>query len=404
MLRLFAWSKDNRVLNHPIDIMEYSSLYTSLQQLQAGHPNGSSLVIDGIRLVSLPFVSDGAPAQSDFDLCDGKALIQSDEVNGNRYFDYHMFQPESFVKYKSCIILLHGLNERSWDKYFPWGYALSKLTGKAVILFPISYHINRSPSAWSNPRLMKQFVEERLRRLPQTSSLSIANVALSERLEQHPERFVLSGYQAASDLVKLVCAIQMGEHPRFEKDAQVDFFGYSIGALLAQVLMLNGSSGLFDSSKFFLFCGGSALQGMNGVSRYIMDSVSYDNMYSFYLNDAGHYPGQNRLFDDVLHGTTLGTAFKKMIRFSSRSGSSWFSAWRDRMQVVSLKGDVVIPTSSINQTLPHGMCHEMHFDFQYSHENPFPLYSINSSKLMEKVSGSFQVLFERAASFFMVPC
>ncbi len=385
--------------------MRYDKLYSYLQKRLTGRLENVTSVGDGVLFTSLPFVSDDAiPCFEKGELISSDDLIQADALYDNRNFDYHIFYSNASTVSRDCIILLHGLNERSWDKYLPWGYELSRLTGKTVILFPISYHINRSPLAWSNPRLMKQFVDARLKRLPHTHSLSIANVALSERLEKHPERFVLSGYQAASDLIRLTRAIRLGKHPLFEKGTTVDFFGYSIGAFLSQVLLLSQLKGLLDQSKFFLFCGGSAFQGMNGVSRYIMDSVSYNNMYSFYLKEGKGLPVVNKAFDYVLHETVFGTAFKKMVRFQASPSGSLFGACRDRMQVVSLQKDEVIPTCSINKTLPAGLCEELNFDYAYSHENPFPLYSINSSKLMEKVNDSFQVLFEKAAAFFMVPC
>ena len=385
--------------------MRYNNLYSYLQKRLTGRLENVTSVGERVLFTSLPFVSDDAiPSSIKGESLPSDDMIQADVLYDNRNFDYHIFYSNASTISKDCIILLHGLNERSWDKYLPWGFELSRLTGKTVILFPISYHINRSPLAWSNPRLMKQYVDARLRRLPNTNSLSIANVALSERLEKHPERFVLSGYQAASDLIRLTNAIRSGTHPLFEKGTRVDFFGYSIGAFLSQVLLLSNLRGLLDQSKFFLFCGGSAFQGMNGISRYIMDSVSYNTMYSFYMNDGKDLPTANRAFDYVLHETAFGMAFKKMVRFQASVSGSLFGTCRDRMQVVSLKKDEVIPTCSINKTLPSGLCEELNFDHPYSHENPFPLYSINSSKLMEKVNDSFQVLFEKAAAFFMVPC
>ena len=168
--------------------------------------------------------------------------------------------------------------------------------------------------------------------------------------------------------------------------------------------MLSEAGGILSQSKFFLFCSGSAFQGMNGISRYIMDSVSYNKLYNFYLSDAGKDSATNLSFDYVLHDTSFGAAFMKMMRFRSSASASLFANFRNRMKVVSLRSDVVIPTGSINKTLPAGMCEELHFDYSYSHENPFPLYSINSSNLMEKVNESFQVIFGKAAAFLMVPC
>ena len=62
----------------------------------------------------------------------------------NRLFSYPVFVPGN-RKSDKVILLLHGLNERSWVKYLVWAYWLAKYTGSYVILFPISFHINRSP-------------------------------------------------------------------------------------------------------------------------------------------------------------------------------------------------------------------------------------------------------------------
>ena len=57
--------------------------------------------------------------------------------------------------------MLHGLNERKWDKYLAWAHYLAEETGKPVIIFPTSFHINRSLPEWLNPRLMNTRAEFR---------------------------------------------------------------------------------------------------------------------------------------------------------------------------------------------------------------------------------------------------
>ena len=56
---------------------------------------------------------------------------------------------------------MHGLNERNWSKYLTWAEYLSSKTGKIVILFPIAFHINRSPVGWSNPRYLQSIFTKR---------------------------------------------------------------------------------------------------------------------------------------------------------------------------------------------------------------------------------------------------
>ena len=65
------------------------------------------------------------------------------QIKENQNFTYYVVVPSNEgdtkpdKKFGSAILLFHGLNERSWDKYRPWANYLSDKTGKPVILFPI---------------------------------------------------------------------------------------------------------------------------------------------------------------------------------------------------------------------------------------------------------------------------
>ena len=113
---------------------------------------------------------------------------QNDEsIQENKHFMYPVFMPEK-SKRKQCIILLHGLNERSWEKYGCWAESLAKFTGKPVLLFPIAFHMNRSPNDWYNPRVMIEYVKERKMQCVDPENLTFVNLALSERLSKTPLR------------------------------------------------------------------------------------------------------------------------------------------------------------------------------------------------------------------------
>ena len=125
------------------------------------------------------------------------------QIDENRSFSYPVFIPRN-CESKKVILLLHGLNERSWIKYLAWAYYLAEYTGSYVILFPISFHINRSPSSWKDPRAMINFMKDRNVSLGEINMSSFANIALSNRLTEDPMRFFKSGYQTTSDIVKLL--------------------------------------------------------------------------------------------------------------------------------------------------------------------------------------------------------
>lgn len=147
-----------------------------------------------------------------------------DTLDINNHFSYPVVRPQTPHASRQAIILLHGLNERSWDKYLPWAYSLAQQTGKSVILFPIAYHMNRSPESWKNPRVMSPFVDLRLKNMPGLHDSSYLNVALSERITHQPQRFFLAGYQAAHDIIKLLDDLKEGRNELFEKNTEADFF------------------------------------------------------------------------------------------------------------------------------------------------------------------------------------
>jgi len=78
--------------------------------------------------------------------------VTDNHIQENKTFTYTVFAPSGKEKRDKAIILLHGLNERTWEKYLTWAEYLAQNTGKPVILFPIAFHMNRTPSRWCNQR------------------------------------------------------------------------------------------------------------------------------------------------------------------------------------------------------------------------------------------------------------
>jgi hypothetical protein len=291
-------------------------------------------------------------------------------------------------------LLLHGLNERSWVKYLVWAYWLSQLTGSYVVLFPISFHINRSPSSWTNPRLMQDFVKERSMGTNEITLSTFANIALSRRLTEEPIRFFNSGYQTAFDIVKLMNQIRSGNH---------NIFAYSIGAFLSQIIMMGNPDNLFSDSKLFMFCGGSVFSNMHGTSKLIMDSIAYKKIYSFYMNDFEDGISRKSPFSDFLRSSQIGMAFRSMIdlaRFRPFRENLLIKL-RDQILSVALKQDTVIPASGIVNTLIPMNRNNLvpvevwDFNYNYTHENPFPVFNNESGVEVD----SFERLITRAASF-----
>jgi pimeloyl-ACP methyl ester carboxylesterase len=322
-------------------------------------------------------------------------------ISENRKFTYPVFSP-SGIKSDKVILLLHGLNERSWVKYLVWALYLAEKTASHVILFPISFHINRSPESWHDPRKMVGIMQNRLITRENIVMSSFANAALSTRLTEYPFRFFNSGYQTAADIISLVKAIGDGTHPVIPKESKVDIFAYSIGAFLAEILLMGNPDDLFSDSKLFIFCGGSVFSSMRGSSKLIMDSLAFDIVYNYYMNDFEKSLKGNGPVIDFLKNNSLGMAFRSMIDYGRfrRFRENILFRLRERIHSITLRNDTVIPAEGVLATLNSNKqksAEVWDFGYSYSHENPFPLFT---SALSDEVNSSFERVFSKAVSFF----
>jgi pimeloyl-ACP methyl ester carboxylesterase len=327
----------------------------------------------------------------------GLSNINSDDslIAENVRFTYPVIIPAS-DKGNRAIILLHGLNERSWVKYYPWAERLARELRRPVILFPISFHMNRSPAEWSNPRLMSPLLPSTRLRNRQNRSSTFVNLALSLRLSQQPLRFFTSGRQSALDLEKLISSIQSGNHPLFAKGTGIDFFAYSIGAFLAQIMMLAYGETFLNDTRLMMFCGGAPFNRMNGVSKLIMDEEAFSRLRFFYLRQFEKELSKTDNPFSLFRESPATKAFNAMV--DSRRLREWrnhrFEKMRKRISTIALKKDEVIPPSGISEIMNTENLRIMDFPFEYTHENPFPLMPAS-----EKVDHCFEKVFAEAAIF-----
>jgi hypothetical protein len=321
----------------------------------------------------------------------------------NRSFSYPVFTPPN-RKSDKVILLLHGLNERSWIKYLVWAYYLAQNTDSYVILFPISFHINRSPSAWKDPRAMINFLRERNSALSGINMSSFANVAISNRLTEDPMRFFKSGYETTSDIVKLLSSIRNGEHEIIPKTGKFNIFAYSIGAFLAEIILMGNPEKLFSESKLFIFCGGSVFSNMQGSSKLIMDSLAFNRVYNFYLNDFEKTLTGKSPLVEFLRTSQVGMAFRAMIDLGRLKTfrENTFKNIRSQIHSISLIKDSVIPIKGVISTLSTSEKSDIvdawDFPYTYSHENPFPVFD---SSLSKKVDYWFEKVFAEATLFLV---
>ncbi len=319
-----------------------------------------------------------------------------EKINENLSFSYPVFIPAKTKQTDQAILLMHGLNERNWNKYLTWAEYLCNETGKAVILFPIAFHINRSPMTWSDPRALQGVLDLRRRRNGEDRSLSFANVAFSERISEKPSRFYSSGRQSYFDLSQLTLEIKQGKHPLFHKNTHIDIFAYSIGAFLSEITMIANPNDLFSDSKLFLFCGGGIFSSMYGESRSIMDKTAFEKLFQYYLNDFNSDIQFNSTRDKVYN------SFNCMISSDRDKDAriSFFNNLGSRLKGISLLQDKVMPYNGVIEAM-EGACATSRielqdFSFAYSHENPFPVGK-NIDELA--VDTSFTSVFSEAAQF-----
>lgn len=365
-----------------------------IQELSISFKQGINTVFDEnqCRVRFYPFESKTVKQLSEADM----HTFISDDVPENFHFSYPVFIPGKKRRFSDFILLFHGLNERYWNKYLPWAERLCLQTGKPVILFPMAYHQNRSPKSWSNPGFLKQFMDIRRQQSGADRSLTFANLALSERLSNHPLRFYNSGRQTFEDIVVLLQQIKAGKHPLFEADARAGIFAYSIGALLSQILMLTNPGNLLQDARLFMFCGGSVFDKMSGESRCIMDKASFEKLLHYYQHDFITLYRQQTAEDPVLD------AFYTMLSGKNNPlhRTGFFRENKEKIQGISLAFDTVIPYRGVVEALGHenapGLISLIDFPYEYSHENPFPVFQHAGSALVNR---AFDQVFDEAGEF-----
>ena len=303
-------------------------------------------------------------------------------VQENRRFRYATFIDTRRKLSDGAILLLHGLNERAWSKYLPWAQRLVKATGKAVILFPIAFHMNRAPSSWGNVRLMRKVSEQRQSASPTLGNSTFANAAISTRLQQNPQRFCWSGLQTLQDIEKLLGTIRAGLHGSIATNGRIDIFAYSIGAFLSQILLMANPGRHFTDSQLFLFCGGATIDRMYPNSRHILDSDSMIALHSLFLARLPNELRRNSRLGHYISGSHReGEVFRWLLSYHEHKAlrESCLHTVAPRVAALTLRRDTVVPPSEVMNTL-QGERHDipvavqvLDFPYDYSHMAPFPV-------------------------------
>jgi len=406
--------------------MEYNELYTTLknhfdsmeQYLEAENLN--------LSIEKIPFISERAdllhgssspdctehhqhlPENKDAYTSYGLPFIDVNDfdIECNKHFDYYILKRADVKKANETLIFFHGLNEKKWDKYLPWAYELAQKTKKAVILFPISFHMNRAEPIWSDRKQMIEVANFRKNKFPENTNFSFVNAAISSRLEAHPQRIFWSGFQTYSDIIEVIKDIRSDKIGSISADTTFDLFGYSIGSFLSMILKMADPEGIFRDSKLFCFCGGMTIDRMFPISKYIMDARAAIKMQSVFAELlSSDFKSDKRLghFQDV-KAHPKESWFKMMLRYNyfQKEREERIRELQNQIKVYVLEKDEVAPPIEALNTVKGGYrsinvdVEIQDYPFEYSHMTPFPL----TNKNKKEVTAAFHHFIDSACRFY----
>ncbi len=331
-------------------------------------------------------------------------------------------------RFTRATILLHGLNERRWDKYLPWAAALCRLTNSPVIMMPVAYHLNRAPGIWSDIRTMMPISKKRKGDDSTNPTASFVNAALSQRLEDRPDRFLTGGMQTISDVERVIRLIRSDKDSLLAPDAEIHFFSYSIGCTLTEALLMidaerEEEQQILSGSRACLFCGGSLLEYANPVSRAILDDRAAWRLNQFFdafvktefysqdvtdREDCNPVRKPQKQQDTPENNATLPKIFASLLRhsFASDYRQSLFQKISSRILGITLDIDSVFPGRGLHETWtdPEGKELISITEFtgppQSSHVVPFPIGT--DAEEQRESDHAFSQIFAHAADFLRV--
>jgi hemerythrin-like domain-containing protein len=263
--------------------------------------------------------------------------------------------------------------------------------------------MNRAPATWSNSREMYHVSEQRKQRHPDVICSSLSNVAISTRLHNKPQRFLWSGLQTYYDVIDFVEAFKEGLHPAIESDASIDFFSYSIGTFLGEILMMSNKDGHFTRSKYATFCGGAVFNRLSPVSKFILDSEANVSLYSYVVEHLESHMKRDEVLRHYMHTHPEGNNFRSMLNYRSmtREREAIFRDMSDQFYAVTLAKDEVVPTYEVINTLQGSdrdipiKIETLDYPYKYIHEDPFPALP----KIADEVDRQFRLTFDKISDF-----
>ncbi len=328
--------------------------------------------------------------------------IDDADIIENKTYKLTAFTNAKASRSKKITILLHGLNEKDWTKYLPWAKRLLEQTGNTVVLFPIAFHMNRTPAEWSDQKMMNMVSEERKKLYPSIVDSTFANAAISTRLQNNPQHFFWSGLESYCDFIQLFKLIREDKCPHINKDAAVNIFSYSVGSLLAEIILFTNENNWFTDSKLFIFCGGATFNRMSPVSKYILDSEANIALYTYFIEHLEKELKRDKKFSYYFQEDySPGYYFKSMLDYHKMKDvrSKRLDTLKSNISALVLAKDTVVPAYEVvnflkgedrKRSIPVKI---MDFPFNYRHEVPFPV----KENCKKEVNKFFDKVFNIAA-------
>ncbi|OIP04539.1 MAG: hypothetical protein AUJ97_02565 [Bacteroidetes bacterium CG2_30_32_10] len=328
--------------------------------------------------------------------------IDDGDIVENKSYQYTIFTNSKAAKSKKIIVLFHGLNEKDWTKYLPWAKRLVEQTDSAVVLFPIAFHMNRTPAAWSDQKIMNKVSDERKKMFPNIVDSSFANAAISTRLQYNPQHFFWSGLESYCDFIQLFKLIRNGKCAHLDKDASINIFSYSVGSMLAEIILFTNENNWFSKTKLFIFCGGATFNRMLPVSKYILDSEANIALYAYFIEHLEKELARDHKLSTYFQQVNSASYyFKSMLDYHKmkENRNIRLDVLKSNIAALVLKKDTVVPAYEVVNFLKGEdrkraiSVKIMDFPFNYRHEAPFPF----NDKIKNEVNKAFDYVFNFAA-------
>jgi hypothetical protein len=363
-------------------IFQTDSLYREFRERNMKFGLDSPPVVqDGIGIYKVDFISGNS----------GCLLPKDQKEIENIQFPYILFLPQGAKQFNEALIILNGLNESEYRKFFPWAASFA-MSGVPTIIFPIAFLINRRPRRWFIPADLEKKLESR-RSMDGNGTCTLYNVVLSERLERNPERFFLAGLETYRDLFDLGNSINSGLYAvaqgdrafyPFANGTRVHFLGYSLGGYLSLILLMGKKDEpIFSQSKLIILCSGAAINNentdlnANPISPLILDRSASRRLVGFYKN------GEEFPFMD----TDEAALFKAVFLGDRGVLDAELRRLRGRIKIIGGENDRVIPIRGMEKNI--GWIDE---DLKLGiHEYPFSVESLDGPNLERQMSRSYNV-------------